>query len=488
MHKSSNNLSLSYFEKYDVTLQELLQNNSLKVFNSHEELASSAQQSDDNIIIFTALNSVISNGLLSGESLAKLVDNWQVQVSELIKFAQKYRSSVVLVCSRDIAENIDGFNTLAQTEVKGLSSNKSSGLADLFVAYLISTTPAVRKLVSQLEALTTPLTDTGLLSTLSIEEMETVYEGQTTTIWALENELKQQTDALAQKEKMFSEQEKRLSELQNINIYMDEQILVSNEKLLDEESQNKLSSCMLADASQKFSDLRSALEVVEFEKRKYRRQRNKSEKQKSVLENELSVLKTALKTQEEQAQRYQNEIQQLQSKINSDKKNAIAASKLNAREQKALQGKVEELQKQNNKLFSELTLVKREYETVKRGALYSADRVLDKARQKLRRSSTKRVSEQEMSLLTTSEYFNVKWYLETYQDVAEAGLHPVEHYLLYGAKEGRLPSPNFDGDWYLSRYPDVAESGVNPLVHFEMYGRAEGRVASPKMIQSKGSE
>ena len=71
------------------------------------------------------------------------------------------------------------------------------------------------------------------------------------------------------------------------------------------------------------------------------------------------------------------------------------------------------------------------------------------------------------------------WYLQRYPDVAERHQDPVNHYLIYGFKEGRDPSPLFDTDWYLSQNPDVAESGVNPLQHYMEYGVKEGRDPSP---------
>ena len=33
-----------------------------------------------------------------------------------------------------------------------------------------------------------------------------------------------------------------------------------------------------------------------------------------------------------------------------------------------------------------------------------------------------------------------RWYLERYKDVADSGMDPTEHYLLFGAHEGRQPS------------------------------------------------
>jgi len=78
-------------------------------------------------------------------------------------------------------------------------------------------------------------------------------------------------------------------------------------------------------------------------------------------------------------------------------------------------------------------------------------------------------------ILRTSGDFDSEWYLTVYQDVAEAGVDPILHYLRFGADEGRNPSPNFSTCDYLSTYVDVADQGMNPLYHYVLFGREEGR-------------
>ena len=60
-------------------------------------------------------------------------------------------------------------------------------------------------------------------------------------------------------------------------------------------------------------------------------------------------------------------------------------------------------------------------------------------------------------------------------DVAAAHVDPYQHYLTYGAHEGRDPNPYFDTKYYLAHNPDVAAAGVNPLLHYDTYGWKEGR-------------
>ncbi|CAG2158767.1 glycosyltransferase family protein [Cupriavidus numazuensis] len=51
----------------------------------------------------------------------------------------------------------------------------------------------------------------------------------------------------------------------------------------------------------------------------------------------------------------------------------------------------------------------------------------------------------------------------------------LEHYLQVGEREGLSPSPIFDPEVYLTRNPDVAAAGVNALEHFLRWGAREGR-------------
>ena len=61
--------------------------------------------------------------------------------------------------------------------------------------------------------------------------------------------------------------------------------------------------------------------------------------------------------------------------------------------------------------------------------------------------------------------FDSAWYLETYRDIAEAGMDPVEHYMIQGYKEARNPSPRFDTRFYRQRYLNGARD-ENPLLHY----------------------
>jgi hypothetical protein len=91
-------------------------------------------------------------------------------------------------------------------------------------------------------------------------------------------------------------------------------------------------------------------------------------------------------------------------------------------------------------------------------------------------SKQKKKVRQQINLLKNCSLFDEAWYVATNQDVAQKGFDPVEHYILYGAVEGRNPSLNFNTLRYLEINADVAEAGMNPLVHFVKFGMSENRI------------
>lgn len=77
--------------------------------------------------------------------------------------------------------------------------------------------------------------------------------------------------------------------------------------------------------------------------------------------------------------------------------------------------------------------------------------------------------------LVGSDLFDAEFYLGLYPDVRGSRIDPLEHYVRYGAAEGRDPGPRFSTKGYLEANPDVAASGANPLRHYLGFERKEGR-------------
>ena len=86
---------------------------------------------------------------------------------------------------------------------------------------------------------------------------------------------------------------------------------------------------------------------------------------------------------------------------------------------------------------------------------------------------------QDIAFLRDCPLFDRAGYLQRYPDVAEAGIDPVEHYVVHGTAEGRDPCDLFSTAYYLESNQDVAASRINPLRHFCEHGWREGRAPSP---------
>lgn len=68
-------------------------------------------------------------------------------------------------------------------------------------------------------------------------------------------------------------------------------------------------------------------------------------------------------------------------------------------------------------------------------------------------------------------YVDDEFYLKTNPDVRNAGVDPALHYVKYGWREGRDPSPSFSTQAYLEAHPNLQIEEVNPLLHFVEKGQ-----------------
>ena len=174
--------------------------------------------------------------------------------------------------------------------------------------------------------------------------------------------------------------------------------------------------------------------------------------------------------------------EQLTNYVQSSKKELTALEKTKNREIKQLESKLEQKSQVEQALRAELA----ELRAIKSSKLWKVSSKVEKLSNVVDKKAAKRKKlSQDMRLLYTSELFDADWYLETYSDVQKDSIDPAEHYLLYGANEGRKPSPYFDGKWYLQANPDVASENTNPLIHYIKFGREEKRPMSPVMITHK---
>ena len=82
------------------------------------------------------------------------------------------------------------------------------------------------------------------------------------------------------------------------------------------------------------------------------------------------------------------------------------------------------------------------------------------------------------NIVANSPYFDRKWYLSAYPDVAQSGMDPLEHYVQSGWREGRSPSEYFPGALYLFFRPEFKKGQVCSIVDFQRRGLTEEYLVS----------
>jgi GT2 family glycosyltransferase len=86
-----------------------------------------------------------------------------------------------------------------------------------------------------------------------------------------------------------------------------------------------------------------------------------------------------------------------------------------------------------------------------------------------------------------SGQFDREFYLRINQDVRQAGIDPLEHYVVSGSQEGRRPNEDFDPAFYRTEYADVADSGMEPFHHYLTIGRTQKRATSKIDLLTRAS-
>jgi hypothetical protein len=88
----------------------------------------------------------------------------------------------------------------------------------------------------------------------------------------------------------------------------------------------------------------------------------------------------------------------------------------------------------------------------------------------------------EEKLLLKSKLFDTRFYYDRYIANDRTAGFPVRHYLNEGWKLGNNPGKQFDGNAYLQNYEDVKNANVNPLLHYILHGKRENRNIVNNMV------
>lgn len=78
-------------------------------------------------------------------------------------------------------------------------------------------------------------------------------------------------------------------------------------------------------------------------------------------------------------------------------------------------------------------------------------------------------------IATLRGHVDSEYYGKRYPDIDTTKVDPLEHYVIFGWKEGRDPCEWFSTRHYLARHRDVSASGVNPFLHYILFGKDQDR-------------
>ena len=175
--------------------------------------------------------------------------------------------------------------------------------------------------------------------------------------------------------------------------------------------------------------------------------------------------------------RHLDELEELQRETKAARTEAVAELKIKSR-------LLEEQSKRIDSLIKDRRKLRHAVDASERLVAYASERYRSSVRRRWLRSLRRRlwltfrkppVSRSAYRLVSDSVFFEKHFYLNDNPDVAASGIDPVIHYLKWGSREGRSPSPFFSESGYRDRYPDVGDSDLTAIEHYERYGRAEGR-------------
>lgn len=83
-----------------------------------------------------------------------------------------------------------------------------------------------------------------------------------------------------------------------------------------------------------------------------------------------------------------------------------------------------------------------------------------------------------------ADEFDADFYADCNPDLHGGNLDLLEHYILFGWKEGRDPARWFSTRFYRDTYARAADYGIDPLTHYLIWGKAQGFRPNPSVMPS----
>lgn len=453
------------------------------------------------IVFYQQAEHYFANALRSGEKLSEAAVQWTKSIEQLMAFQRRNRAVVKLVNLEQSLANPISLKEKLETfsvEISEFAAEfYKEDMALITACQYVSQTPTIRKLNKLLQASSVPLLsdnevmlDLDASYTVHCEDMEVMHNA----IQKYQNEailINNERDLiLLQLQQVQEELEGLFKQSANDKKSLETEKQISTELQAHIAQKKTQHAEIVALLEQEVAEIRSVAEKqkVEFKEQLKASESSASQTDYDNLMNERDLILLQLHNVQEELEHYYLALQASNKKAETSKNSRVEEIKT----KREITNLTKRLDTQRSELAAkgyQVSLHKKELEAIKRTVFWKTSapvrglaNVINK--NKLREQKL----QQDVTLILASEFFDSDWYLQTYPDVKEAGIHPAEHYLKYGGKEGRMPGPLFLGDLYLERYPDVAEAEINPLLHFVKFGVEEGREASPKLLQNLSGE
>jgi myosin heavy subunit len=485
------------------------------------------------LLFYTSAESALASACLQEIAPQQALENWQAACRQLLNFQRCHRRQAVLLnTDAAIRQPQELINICRQI---GLTledlPQKNAQLLDQTILerylghHLIANRPEIQSLQTELEASAQPL---NYVTPLEFQPLE-LFKIQSQNL-ATQRSLQQELEAAIKK--VTQKNEQLLKQIQHVQDEL-EQIFSQKQKL---EQQAEKDQVTHSQQQIKLEQVQQAHQALDATTKELSQENELLLLQLHHVQEELESIFLQKQQLEQQAAKDQVARKEKQAQINQLTQARDEQAKLYSQQQtrleqvqqahQVLEATTEEVIQENEELLLQLHQVQEELEqtflqrkqlerTTKqhieitvneknielqkvKDELLNKEREVEKYRKRAARlkqtvswkitspiraianpfnksSKDQKNIKDQIKLLRTCGHFDEAWYTATNEDVVKDGYDPVEHYVLYGAAEGRDPSPVFNTRRYLEINPDVAEAGMNPLFHYAKYGMEEDR-------------
>lgn len=450
------------------------------------------------ILFFTSPHTALSHALQKGLNPLQFLQTWQQGNSQLIHFQNHHRRQALLLNAELAAQNPQALIEKVQhldLALKPINQRPSvqphddlRPLDHLLIANLAADKP-LQELFIDLEARAHPLGDKNPLLKHTSEQLYQYYLEQLAAEQAIQTRLQEVTTVQEEQNKLAQQQAEQIERLVR---QCDEKTKQADDRQsqldsLTEELRNKQELESLKKEIEEENELlllqlHQVQEELETYFLKYQEIEQQKEEELNTRDRKYQALQDQLQRElNDRENHYQNTVQQLKSDLDRRIHQYNELSEIRQQELRDHEYNYQQLLQQAERdLEAKESIIRAHAQCntlLKNNLCWKIAAPMRRLSLYFKRLKKPKTLRDEISRLLKSGLFDQEWYLTHNPDVAIAGFDPVEHYLRYGAAEGRDPSNLFNTLYYLNQNPDVADSGINPLLHYIEHGIEEGRQA-----------